>query len=63
MCTGTYNKQGESGILWNDPALGIDWPIDDPVLSEKDQNAQTLAHWLKREESDNFIYEEEAAET
>lgn len=63
MCTGTYNKQGESGILWNDPALGIDWPIDDPVLSEKDQNAQTLSHWLKREESDNFIYGEEVAET
>ncbi len=35
-CTGTYNNKAESGILWNDPALGIDWPVTDPVLSEKD---------------------------
>src|SRR5579872_2512621 len=26
-CTGIYNRTGESGILWNDPAIGIDWPV------------------------------------
>ncbi|MFY8020242.1 MAG: dTDP-4-dehydrorhamnose 3,5-epimerase [Bacteroidia bacterium] len=44
-CTGLYNKNAESGILWNDPALGIHWPIENPILSDKDKNAQTLAEW------------------
>ncbi len=34
--TGLYNKESEGGILWNDPDLGIEWGIDQPVLSEKD---------------------------
>lgn len=54
MCTGIYNDKGESGILWNDPAIGVDWPIKDPTLSQKDQTAQTLAQWLERPESDHF---------
>jgi dTDP-4-dehydrorhamnose 3,5-epimerase len=57
-CTGLYSNKSESGILWNDPAIGIDWPI--PIgqvqLSEKDKKAQTLAQWLTRAESDNFQY-------
>lgn len=55
FCTGTYNNQAESGILWNDPEIGIEWPISDPILSGKDENAQTLAQWLERPESDNFM--------
>lgn len=55
-CTGIYNNQAESGILWNDPAIGIEWPIKDPILSEKDKKAQTLAEWLKNPDSDNFKY-------
>jgi dTDP-4-dehydrorhamnose 3,5-epimerase len=46
-CTGIYNSQAESGILWNDPEIGIRWPIADPVLSEKDSRARTLARWLQ----------------
>ena len=53
-CTGIYNKKAESGIRWDDPKIGIEWPIDDVVLSEKDRNAQTLAQWLSRPESANF---------
>jgi dTDP-4-dehydrorhamnose 3,5-epimerase len=53
-CTGVYNSGGESGILWNDPAIGVEWPIQDPVLSDKDRRAQTLAQWLDKPESDNF---------
>jgi len=56
-CTGIYNSRAESGILWNDPAIGIEWPVSTPVLSKKDETAQTLAAWLKRPESDNFRYE------
>jgi dTDP-4-dehydrorhamnose 3,5-epimerase len=56
LTTGVYNSQAESGILWNDPALGIDWPIRSPSLSAKDEKAQTLAAWLARPESDFFKY-------
>ena len=55
-CTGIYNKQGESGFLWNDPEIGVQWPVKEPVLSDKDKNAQTFAQWLARPESDNFSY-------
>lgn len=57
-CTGIYNNKGESGILWNDPKIGIDWPIkiENALLSEKDKRAQTLAQWLSRPESANFAY-------
>ena len=56
-CTGIYNNHGESGIRWDDPALGIEWPVRDVILSEKDKKAQTLAEWLKRPESNYFQYE------
>jgi dTDP-4-dehydrorhamnose 3,5-epimerase len=35
-CTNVYNKDSESGILWNDSSLNIDWGISNPVVSEKD---------------------------
>ena len=55
-CSGIYNSQAESGILWNDPRIGIEWPIDNPKLSAKDKNAQTLQDWLDSSESGNFNY-------
>ena len=56
-CTGIYNKHKESGILWNDPAIGIDWPIKGkPILSAKDESAQTLSEWIKKEESKHFRF-------
>jgi dTDP-4-dehydrorhamnose 3,5-epimerase len=51
-----YNNKGESGIRWDDPEIGIKWPIQDVVLSEKDQKAQTLAQWLSQPESSNFSF-------
>jgi len=56
-CTGIYNNKGESGILWNDPQIGIEWPLTDVQLSDKDRKAQTLAQWLASPESANFSYE------
>jgi dTDP-4-dehydrorhamnose 3,5-epimerase len=56
LCTGTYNSRGESGVLWNDLAIGITWPAKDPVLSEKDRKAQTLTEWLALPESANFSF-------
>ena len=55
-CTGLYNSQCESGIRWNDPAIGITWPEQEPVLSEKDTRAQTLDEWLQHGESAYFQY-------
>ena len=37
-CTDFYNKEAEGCILWNDEDLGIDWKLDNPLLSEKDLN-------------------------
>ncbi len=57
-CTGLYNSQGESGIHFADPQIGIQWPIDitTAVISEKDKRAQSLAEWLASPLSDNIIY-------
>ncbi|PQJ34766.1 dTDP-4-dehydrorhamnose 3,5-epimerase [Salinibacter sp. 10B] len=38
-CTDFYHPEAEGVIHWNDPTLGIDWPVDDPVLSERDREA------------------------
>ena len=56
--TGLYNNKCESGILWDDPAIGIEWPLParDVQLSEKDKKAQTLAQWLACPESAHFTY-------
>lgn len=37
-----YSPEHDRGILWNDPALGIDWPTSSPILSDKDQRHPLL---------------------
>lgn len=46
-CTNVYSKEHDRGILWNDPALGIDWQIENPIVSEKDQGHPLLADIAK----------------
>jgi dTDP-4-dehydrorhamnose 3,5-epimerase len=58
-CTGIYNGKSESAVYWNDPAIGIEWPVADPIISEKDGNAQSLSAWLALPQSDNFVYSSE----
>ncbi len=41
-CTDFYTPGDEYGIRWDDPEVGIDWPIADPVLSAKDAIAPLL---------------------
>ncbi|EMA7645953.1 dTDP-4-dehydrorhamnose 3,5-epimerase [Yersinia enterocolitica] len=36
-CTDYYNPAHEGCLLWNDPAVGIEWPLENPLLSEKDK--------------------------
>ena len=42
-CTDYYCKECEGGIAWNDPGIGIDWPMAAPLLSAKDQVYLPLA--------------------
>ena len=55
-CTGIYNVNGQSGIRWNDPAIGVRWPVTNPILSGKDGIAQTFEQWLASPTSDKFQY-------
>ena len=41
-CTAFYSPKDEMTILWNDPALGIRWPTDNPIVSEKDAKGLLL---------------------
>ena len=42
-CTDYYDPADEMGILWSDPDLSIPWPVDKPILSDKDAGAPRLA--------------------
>jgi dTDP-4-dehydrorhamnose 3,5-epimerase len=55
-CTATYNSKAESAILWNDPAVGIEWPLKEVLLSQKDGKARTLNEWLASPNSEHFLY-------
>lgn len=46
-CTDYYNPQLEACLIWNDKDVGIDWPIDTPILSEKDKNGLSLVNLYK----------------
>ena len=46
-CTDYYDPSDEGSVLWNDPELDIEWPINNPILSNKDASADRLGD-LKR---------------
>ena len=37
-----YDASDEGGLLWSDPAIGIDWPVDKPIISSRDQSHPLL---------------------
>lgn len=43
LCTATYAPDADAAIAWDDPELAIDWPVDSPMLSAKDERAPRLA--------------------
>lgn len=45
-CTSYYDPQDEIGISWNDPDLGIDWQVKNPIISPKDQRLPSLKEVL-----------------
>jgi dTDP-4-dehydrorhamnose 3,5-epimerase len=44
-CSGDYNPPSEGSLVWNDPNLNIDWNIDNPIVSEKDQKAELFSNF------------------
>lgn len=42
-CTDYYDPEGEGGVRWDDPGLSIEWPLADPLVSEKDRHLPGLA--------------------
>ena len=47
-CTNLYNKASEAGVVFNDPELNIQWPVKNPILSEKDRMLPTLDDLLRK---------------
>ena len=43
LCTAQYDKAADASVRWDDASIGIDWPINEPLLSEKDAKAPFLA--------------------
>ena len=52
MVSSEYAPECEAGVIWNDPALGIQWPVKDPILSSRDQAWPPLL-----DADNNFVYE------
>ncbi len=42
-----YAPESERGLIWNDPYVGISWPVDDPVLVQKDESWPTLSSLIE----------------
>lgn len=53
--TQTYSEQHYRGVVWNDPDIGIDWPVKEPILSDKDSKLPTL-----EKADNNLIYKTDA---
>ncbi len=47
-CDGPYDRGSEMSIRWNDPDINIDWPVEHPLLSEKDAAAPLLRDLMDR---------------
>jgi dTDP-4-dehydrorhamnose 3,5-epimerase len=47
-CTAFYDPADEISIAWDDPEIGIEWPIKEPIVSAKDKRAQTLKQMVDR---------------
>lgn len=43
-----YSKENERGLLWNDPEIGVEWPVESPILSEKDQKNLRLKDFVEK---------------
>ena len=46
-CSSVYHKASESGIVWNDPQLNIQWPVSEPLVSDKDKVLPSFEELLR----------------
>jgi dTDP-4-dehydrorhamnose 3,5-epimerase len=46
-CTTVYDAALECEFAWNDPEIGVRWPVIDPILSKRDVNARSFAEYLQ----------------
>ncbi len=46
--SGLYNQQGEGGIHYDDPIIGIDWPVKDAAISKRDEDLPSFAAYKKK---------------
>jgi dTDP-4-dehydrorhamnose 3,5-epimerase len=56
LCSGVYNSRAESAIRWDDPDVGIAWPITPSIISDKDRKAQGLKEWMASPDAQHFAY-------
>ena len=42
-CTEIYRADDDFGIAWDDPGIAVQWPVSDPLLSDKDKELPTLS--------------------
>lgn len=54
-CTAYWNGKAEGSLLWNDSDIGIEWPLPDPIVSEKDSEGMPLKIWAENY-SERFVY-------
>jgi len=59
-CTGIFNDRAESAIRWDDPDVGVEWPLKEVRLSDKDRNAHSLRVWLTSPDAEHIAYEPQA---
>lgn len=45
-CTNVYNQESEGSISWNDPDLNINWPVNEPILTNKDKDAPAFKEFI-----------------
>ncbi|WP_454831911.1 dTDP-4-dehydrorhamnose 3,5-epimerase [Pseudoxanthomonas wuyuanensis] len=43
LCTAQYDRAADAGVRWDDASIGVDWPVSEPLLSDKDAKAPLLA--------------------
>lgn len=50
-CSDIYYPEDDKGIAWSDPDIGIDWPINEPILSKKDKSLPSLSSFVSEQPS------------
>jgi dTDP-4-dehydrorhamnose 3,5-epimerase len=46
-CDNYFDSYADSSVAWNDPDINIDWPVKDPLLSDRDRNAKHATEWFR----------------